>query len=288
MPVIKRKMSVMRIKFILVICVLILFPGCALNKDVKYLEQRMSRLETENKSLQNKIQQLKTDIESQGAVENSLRDMYAGQGAEFFKFKEDVRRLNGRFDETEHRSNLDIQALRKSLKNTGNTIDHFSQTVSENKRRIQRIENFVGFESGGDVAAKDKDAPSAKAKMSEDELYKVSKQAYDRADNETARQGFEKFLEIYPKSDKADNACFWIGEIYFNEGWYQKAIIEYQKVIENYPKGNKIQSAYLKQGIAFHKLGEDANALLVFRELIKKYPDANEAGIARKKVAQIE
>ncbi|MBC2713899.1 MAG: tol-pal system protein YbgF [Desulfobacteraceae bacterium] len=278
----------MRIKFILVISALMIFSGCALDKDVKRLERRMSHLEIENKSLQKKIMQLKTEIESQQAIENSLKDMYAGQGAEFYGVKEDVRHLNGRFDETEYKINQGIQELTDSLKNTAITVDHFSQTVSENKNRIQRIENFVGFEPGGDVAAKDKDAPPTKDKMSEDELYKVSKQAYDRADYETARQGFEKFLEIYPKSDKADNARFWIGEIYFTEGWYQKAILEYQEVIENYPKGNKIQSAYLKQGIAFHKLGENANALLVLKELIKKFPDANEARIARQKVSQIE
>lgn len=278
----------MRIKFILMICFLMVFFGCATNKDVKHLERRISQLEMANKSLQNRMQQLKTAIESQGVTENSLRDLYAGQGAEFYQFKEEIKRLNGRFDETEHRANQNIQALKGSLKNNGSTIDHFSQTVLQNKNRIQRMENFVGFEPGGDDGAKDKKAPPTKDKMSEDELYKVSKQAYDRADYETSRQGFEKFLEIYPKSDKADNACFWIGEIYFTEEWYQKAIIEYQKVIENYPKGNKIQSAYLKQGIAFHKLGENTNALLVLKELIKKYPDANEARIARQKVSQIE
>jgi tol-pal system protein YbgF len=288
MPEILRKKSVMKIKFILMICILMIFSGCALNQDVKHLEQRISQLETANKSQQNKIQQLKTDIESQGAVENSLRDMYAGQGAEFNQFKDGIRRLNGRFDETEHRINQDIQTLTHSLKKSGNTIDHFSQTVSQNQNRIQRIESYVGYEPGGDSASKVKDAPPTKDKMSEDELYKVSKQAYDRADHETARQGFEKFLEIYPKSDKADNARFWIGEIYFTEEWYQKAIVEYQKVIEDYPKGNKIQSAYLKQGIAFHKLGESANALQVFRALIEKFPDSNEAKIARQKVSHIE
>ena len=278
----------MKIKFILVICALMIFSGCALDHDVKRIERRMSQLETENKSLQNKIQLLKTDIESQETVENSLRDLYAGQGAEFYQFKEEFKRLNGRFDEIDHRAYQNIQALKDSVKNNGTTIDHFSQTVLQNKNRIQRVEHFVGFEPGGESGAKDKNAEPAKDKMSEDELYKVSKQAYDRADYETSRQGFEKFLEIYPKSDKADNARFWIGEIYFTEKWYQKAIIEYQKVIENYPKGNKIQSAYLKQGIAFHKLGEDTNALLVLKELMKKYPDANETKIARHKVSQIE
>jgi len=278
----------MRITFILMICILMIFSGCATNRDVNHLERRISQLETANKSMQNRIQQLKTDIENQITIENSLRDMYAGQGAEFNQFKDGIRHLNGRFDETEHRINQEIQELTHSLKNSGNTIDHFSQTVSQNKNRIQRIENFVGYELGGDDASNVKDAPTTKDKISEDELYQVSKQAYDRTDYETARQGFEKFLEIYPKSDKADNARFWIGEIYFTEECFQKAIVKNQKVIEDYPKGNKIQSAYLKQGIAFHKLGESANALQVFKALIEKFPDANETKIARQKVSQLE
>jgi len=278
----------MRIKFILMICVMMIFSGCAMNKDVKNLERRMSQLEMANKSLLNRIQQLKTDIENQQTVENGLRDMYAGQGAEFSQFKEGVMRLNGRFDETEYRFRQDFGKLSDSLEKTESAIKHFSQTASQNKSRIHRIESYVGYEPGDDDAAKTKAAPPTKDKLSEEELYEVSKKAYDRSDYETARQGFEKFLEIYPKSDKADNACFWIGEIYFTEEWYQKAIVEYQKVIENYPTGNKIQSAYLKQGIAFHKLGESVNALQVFKALIGKFPDSNEAKIARQKVSQIE
>lgn len=281
-------MSVMRIQFIFMICALMIFSGCAMNKDVQYLERRMSQLEAENKALKSNLERLKTDIAGREAKENSLRDMYAGQGAEFQRFQEDVNHLNGRFDETQHKVSQDIQSVTDSLKNISNTIDHYSETMTQNKNRIERLENYVGFEPGGESAAKSKDAAPAPEKMSEEELYKVSKQAFDRADYETARQGFEKFLEIYPKSDKSDNARFWIGEIYFTEGWYQKAILEYQEVIEKYKTGNKIQSAYLKQGLAFHKLGENANALLVLKELIKKYPNSNEAGIARQKVSQIE
>ena len=278
----------MRNKFILIICAMMFFAGCALNRDVQSIEQRLSQLETENSSLHDQIQQLKTVMESQAVAENSLRDMYAGQGAEFYEFKEEVRQLNGRLDEIEYRTNKDIQTASDSVRNISATVSHFSKTVAENKNRIQRIEQFVGFEPGGESAENGGDAPLTKDKLSEEELYKVSKQAYDRADYETARQGFTKFLELYAKSDKADNARFWIGEIYFSEKWYQKAILEYQKVIENYPAGNKVPSAYLKQGLAFHELGEDANASLVFKELIKKYPDANEAGIARQKAARIE
>ena len=39
-------------------------------------------------------------------------------------------------------------------------------------------------------------------------------------------------LKRFPQSDQADNAQFWIGETYYRENWYEKAILEYQKVIE--------------------------------------------------------
>lgn len=277
-----------RISMIIITCALFFVAGCALNNDVKSIERRMAQLETENKTLENRIRQLKSDLESQGAIETSLRDMYAGQRAEFDAIREEIRRLNGRLDETDHRMQQDMESMAASLKQMETSIHHFSQAASENQSRILRVEKFVGFEPGGEISAEAGTSVSPEEKMTENELYKVSKQAFDRGDNETARQGFQKFIEIYPKSDQADNARFWIGEIYFNEGWHQKAILEYQDVIEKYPQGNKVPGAYLKQGLAFEKLGEKANALLVLRMLMEKYPKSSEAGIARQKVSQIE
>ncbi|MBU4503079.1 MAG: tetratricopeptide repeat protein, partial [Proteobacteria bacterium] len=80
---------------------------------------------------------------------------------------------------------------------------------------------------------------------------------------------------------------FWIGEIYYSEKWYEKAIVEYQKVIEKYPKGNKVPASLLKQGFAFLNLGDKANARLILQELVKKYSEATEAKIATKKLKEL-
>jgi TolA-binding protein len=48
-----------------------------------------------------------------------------------------------------------------------------------------------------------------------------------------------------------------------------------------------VPGAYLKQGLAFEKLGENANARLILNQLMEKFPDSNEAGIARRKLAQM-
>ncbi|MFZ2632408.1 MAG: tol-pal system protein YbgF [Desulfosalsimonadaceae bacterium] len=271
----------MRINFILVICGFIFFSGCALNQDVKNLERRMLQLEI-------KMQQIKDDIASQQAKDNRLKDQYAGQGAEFYQLKEEVAKLNGRIDETEH--NFD-QALKKNAAAIAQSI----QTTSGSESGLRGQESVMGPEpmvpnqmDPQAVPAESPGGSAAPGNFSEKETYNIAKQAYDRGDYEVARQGFETFLKNYPKSDEADNARFWIGESYFKEGWFQKAILEYQEVIEKYPNDNKAPSAYLKQGLAFDKLGEKANARLVFQELIKKFPNSGEAKTARQKISQLE
>ena len=99
-----------------------------------------------------------------------------------------------------------------------------------------------------------------------------------------AKKYFQEVIQRYPKSENADNAQFWIGEIYYREKWYEKAILEYQKVIEKYPDGNKVPAALLKQGLAFHNIGDKANSRHILEELVKKYPKSNEAKIAREKL----
>lgn len=281
-------MSVIRIYLICVLCGLFFLTGCASSTDVNRLERRVKQLETSNTSLRFKVEQLKADIESQTARDNSLSDLYAERGAEFDQVKEDVRKLDGKFEETENRLNTEIKALNHSLKNTGEAVDQFSKGISVNETRIKQLENFMGFEPGEKFDANVKTEYPEKDKLTETELYNVAKQTYDRGDYETARQGFEQFIEKFPKSDNADNARFWVGEIYFAESWFQKAILEYEKVIKEYPKGNKVPAAYLKQGISFHKLGENANARLILKELITKFPDSAEAKIAKQQITRIE
>jgi tol-pal system protein YbgF len=109
-----------------------------------------------------------------------------------------------------------------------------------------------------------------------------AKRAFDKDDFDTARKGFQKLLKEFPKSEYADDAQFGIGESYFREKWYEKAILEYQKVIENYPKGNMVAASRLKQGISFLRLKDKSNANLIFKEIIEKHPESDAAKIAKR------
>ena len=134
------------------------------------------------------------------------------------------------------------------------------------EQRLAKMEKYLDVQSS---AARSEGAPGgesgSKAPSEDITLYAQGKKLFDNEDYSGARNTFETLLKKFPQSDQADNAQFWIGETYYRENWYEKAILEYQKVIENFPKGNKVPAALLKQGMAFTELGDKENARLIFK-----------------------
>jgi tol-pal system protein YbgF len=174
-------------------------------------------------------------------------------------------------------------------------VANLEQASLSMKDRLLRIEEYLALDGAAKKAssakavpekppAKEKVDPAPSKEMAENELYAKAKQDFDSGELEAARNGFQDFLKRYPKSAIADSAQFWVGEVFYRQKWYEKAILEYQKVIENYPKGNKVQASLLKQGFSFFNLGDKSNGRLILKELIKKYPSSNEAKIAKQKL----
>jgi tol-pal system protein YbgF len=160
---------------------------------------------------------------------------------------------------------------------------------SQYDQRLSRIEEHLKLGpavSTSKVESKIKPESSTKV-PSEEELYNRARLAFDQGQTAQARKGFEEMIQRYPNSSNSDNAQFWIGETFFREKAYEKAILEYQKVIEKYPKGNKLPAALLKQGHAFLALGDKVNSRLIFEELIRKYPQSSEAKAASDKLKEI-
>ncbi|HWR00918.1 MAG TPA: tol-pal system protein YbgF [Chlorobaculum sp.] len=99
-----------------------------------------------------------------------------------------------------------------------------------------------------------------------------------------ARTSFTSFMEKNPKSPQVGDAQFYIAESYFNEKWYEKAILEYQVVIAKYTKNSKRPASLYKQALSFEKIGDQVNANARFKDVIRNYPLSPEAKLAKKKL----
>ncbi len=262
--------------------------GCALQQDVVILDERLTLVEQRSTELDSRLDMYSKSREK---GEKDIRTQSAGQNAVINSLREEIRILRGRLEEQEYLLNQRLRIFENSVEKREGKIGEIDQVTSLNKDRIVRLEQYLNFESTeSDLKPKEniekKPASQAEKELSEDGIYKLAKQAFDQGDFEAARNGFNKILKRYPKSGHADNAQFWIGETYYREKWYEKAILEYQKVIEKYPKGNKVPASLLKQGFAFYNLGDKANSRLILTELVKKHPKSNESKIARQKLKE--
>jgi len=213
-----------------------------------------------------------------------LREQLAGLRIMNDRLREEIQLLSGKSEVADHMLKQRAKAYGDIEKKSESQLTRLEELIELNKARIVKLEEYLNFESperiGSQVPLQDK----AGAKLSEAELYAASKRSFDRGEFEKAREGFQTLIKMYPKSNNADNAQFWVGEIYYREKWYEKSILEYQKVIENYPRGNKVPASLLKQGLAFFNIGDKANARLILKELLKKFPTSNEAKIAKQKL----
>ena len=274
-------------------CLFLVF-GCVSQNEVASIDNRLSELEMKNAETHKKSEAIKSDLQNREDEEQALRHQAATLRQQIAALNEEIRGLTGRVEELEFSIRREQQKDDESTGSKDARLDQLSASARLNDERIGRIEQYLNFETTAPAEAPVKDTtkivpvPKAAQSLSEDEIYREAKQAFDQGNSDAARSKFQELIERYPKSERADNAQFWIGEIYYREKWYEKAILEYQKVIENYPKGNKVPASLLKQGFAFLNLGDKANSRLILQELIKSYPKTNEAKIASDKLKDLK
>ena len=251
--------------------------GCATQSDVNTIDNRLSEMELRDAERRQQRRALKSDIEVRN---QELRKQSASLRAVLEEMNEDIRILSGKVEEMEYALQQEQRKAEELEQKRQEKLDQLEQRMNQNSEQIRGMEQYLNLESTKKPVAVVTPGAPAKKPLSEDEIYRSAKQAFDQGDSEAARKGFQEFIKRYPKSKNADNAQFWIGEIYYREKWYEKAILEYQNVIEKYPQGNKVPAALLKQGLAFSSIGDKANAKLILEELNRKYPKSNEAKVA--------
>jgi len=295
----------MKIIHLLILAVMMMLLGCVSEDDFVRTDNRLAQLEQRNTQQEKQYaditqtiqqsqqitsqitEQLKNYRQERKGEDQKLRAQAAEIRSLIEELREEIQEIGGRLEETTFVLRQKTASMEEKNSYASNELRLLDASINSLKARTSHIERYLNLESPGTQTEKEgalvpKTAPKSVARLTENELYDSAKQAFDQGALKDSRQRFASFIKTYPKSKQADNAQFWIGEIYYREKWYEKAILEYQKVIENYPRGNKVKASLLKQGLAFYKLGDKANARLILRELLKKYPKSSESKIAKK------
>jgi len=254
--------------------------GCATTEDLKKTRHDVDR---KLDALKEETARLQKGLDESRETEKSLRKNQADTGADLAELREQVKKLQGMNEELRR----DLNSLRADRKEKDAKLNDVSL-------RVGFIENFIGVgkksEKGENGTRKEgkKNNTQRNGGNGKSDLYSLAYRDFKNAKYDEARKGFQKYIEKNPGTDLADNAQFWIGETYYLENDFEKAILEYEKVIKNYPDGDRVPHALLKQGLSFLKLGDVDSGKLLLEQVVSDFPNTNQAKIARAKLKELK
>lgn len=168
-------------------------------------------------------------------------------------------------------------------------IEQLLQQLADNQAFLRDLSarvDLLATRSGIPTLGEYKPPPRAEAGLADlpeegRSVYQAAQLDRSRGNVDSARDGFQDFLERFPQSEFADDARYWLGDLAYGEGDWSEADQQFQHLLQEYPNSSWAAAALLKRGYSLGELRRDADAEAVFRELVQRYPASNEAALAR-------
>src|SRR5438876_7912519 len=125
-----------------------------------------------------------------------------------------------------------------------------------------------------------------------EELYRLGEQDLARSRYEDARSRFKEIVARHPDSSYAPRARFLIGETYFREGEFDKAVKEFEAFLAFYPQHQIADLVQYRLAVSYYDqmkpVEQDqaltGKALAQFKKLVKDYPESRYATDALAKI----
>ncbi len=191
-----------------------------------------------------------------------------------------------------------VSAITKNLANEGQNNETILLSLQFIKEEFNEVRNGIGkindkLTSIPLVAATksgNTDGGVADRKsviQSPDSVYFTAYSDYNKKNYDLAIVGFTQFVNQFPSNVLADNSLYWIGECYYAQKKYSKAIEVFSDIIAKYKKGDKVPDALLKKGYALIEMDRVESGISVLKILISDFPLSEEAYLAQQKIKEL-
>lgn len=98
-----------------------------------------------------------------------------------------------------------------------------------------------------------------------------------------AEAALNQFIEANPNDPLAENASYWLGEVYYFARDYDMAVVTFARNFQNDPEGHKAPENLLKLGMSYVNLGQKTEACAAFAKLLQSFPNAAAGVLQRTK-----
>ncbi len=280
-----------RVRFLGVLLLGLLLSSCVVTEQDLQMQRDLLEMKRRLGDAERALKELQDD--TSGGVRAHIETLARNQAdfqAELDGVRVDLQSMQGRSGDQE-RVNDDLRQDLVLLR------DELSLQITDHELRLAQLETggaalnsattdpsipVVVSPAGKPPAETGKKVSSTPVGESAPELYeRALKKIREEQDFAAGRELMETFLKRYPGDDLAINAAYWVGETYYAEKNYEKAILQFDEIIQKYGEQPKVASAMLKQAMAFEASGDKATGRLLLQRVIERFPLSGEAEKAK-------
>ena len=269
-------MKLNRILFVLALFTACVAAAYGANKDIVELQTQVTQLQQQmtqmKQSFDERMGIMRNLLEQNTDATNKVTTAINGLQSSINKQQQD---RSGQGDQLSGQ----IQAL-------NDTMDELKVRLTKLSKQLEDMQVAQQSMAAQQSQAQQQAQAIAQA-PAPDVLYNNALRDYNGAKNDLAIQEFNDYIKFYPNTDLAGNAYFYLAEIQFKAGDYQKAVANYDLVLQNFPSGNKAVAAQLKKGYALLELGKEDEGTQELKHVIQRYPRTNEAVQARERLRKV-
>jgi tol-pal system protein YbgF len=238
-------------------------------------KEELARLQSDVLALQSQIRMLEKGFTEQN---QSLKSLIGQLNDQVGKSNAVLERISTTLDKQAAGDRASSQTLLQEVRSLGSKIEDTGAQISALARQVSEMK----IESKA-VTARRFQTMSGETGASAQSADTIFFEAYNdlvQGNTDLAIQGFTAYVASFPKSEKADDAQYYIGEAYYNGGKFTQAIAAFTRVLNDYPAGDRTASALYKRALAEKQINEKDNAISDLRSVVQRFPGSPEAGLA--------
>ena len=264
--------------------------------------------EAEKKILQNKqiLQQNKRKLNSQNSEIEALRERVDGLQSVLeaiaMKSQENKVALS---DISKSRENADMSEQER-MKMIEEKINANSENILQLKTAIETLTQLIDDEHAKSVTKeeynalvndvndfkalvagelKKKPGKTGSSKISNGDLATKALNSYNK---KKYTQALEEYKELVNRKYKPARSHYMIGQIYYAQNDYGKAIAHYKESASLYQNASYMPELMYRTAVSMERTGDQKHAKAFYNAIISKYPDSSEAGQSKERLVNLK
>jgi tol-pal system protein YbgF len=169
----------------------------------------------------------------------------------------------------------DLYNIQQQLVQLQELTGQSQQRLSELRTQLEARGEQIATTGPGDTTR-----TGTAAAASADQMYEASLAQLRRGSTSTARLGLREMLRVYPNSERAGDALYFIGQSFAAEN-PDSAAAYYNQVVQKYPTSSRAGSALYNLGLLAERRKDTRRAREAYQRVVQRYPQSDEAALAR-------